>query len=108
MNKKQYLRFCKDVKKILISFEVEEVTENYFIIKKSKLGKLSFSLHEYCAKDSIFSLYSQFEEKEKYNEIFNAYNTSLKHNFHCFDNKNLLIQLENYLKKITKREAGKC
>ena len=104
MNKKQYLKFCKDVKKILISFEAEEVKENYFIIEKSRLGKLSFSLHEYYAKDSIFSLYSQFEDKEKYNEIFNAYNTSSKRNFHCFYSENLLIELESYL---IESEAGK-
>ena len=108
MNKKQYLKFCEEVKKILISFEAKEVTENYFIIEKSRLGKLTFSLHEYYTKDSIFSLYSQFEDKEKYNEILNAYNTSLKHNFHCFDSENLLIQLESYLEKIIESEVGKC
>jgi hypothetical protein len=108
MNKKQYSKFCEEVKKILISFEAEEVTENYFIIKKSKLGKLTFSLHEYYTKDTIYSLYSQFEDKEKYSEIFNTYNTSSKHNFHCFDNENILIQLESYLRKIIESEAGKC
>lgn len=102
MIKEKYDSFVKNVVSLLEGYNAVEIKKNnYYEIKDSRIGKLTFSIHEFFKNDKVFSVFTQFENKEKYNELFETYNTSSKHNFNYFDATDCINYLDDYLCFVT-------